>query len=311
MSNEYSSPQLWRLNLKSQAKKDVNPQDFAIKEGIAGVGWRVEGSHLDSESYMKLGEAKYSGPGQKGWRTAMNAFHFYMKEGDLIWTRNADGIYHLGQITGDWKYETSHKHLEADLVNIRPCIWFKVGTIDKVPGKVVASFRASAAVQQVHDKMVNKYSQALYNTFSKKEHYKVVWDQGHDFLKSALSADDWEDLAGLYLQSQLGYLLIPSTCKKSTLKYEFVLLDRENGERAVIQVKSGKTSISPKDFKKLADQEETIIFMLDSVAQEDDSVGNIRRLLADEVLQFAREYRHLMPEKIGFWMEQEENMDHK
>ena len=116
----------------------------------------MDESVTTSESYMKFGEKKYSGKGQKGWRTAMNAFHYYMKEGDLIWSRNAKGIYFLGQINGAWEYKSGQEFLNADLVNVRSCTWIEVGLQDAVPGKVVASFRARSAVQKVHDNMASK-----------------------------------------------------------------------------------------------------------------------------------------------------------
>lgn len=59
-----------------------------------------------------------------------------------------------------------------------------------------------------------------------------------------MSAEDCEDLVGLYLQAQLGYSVIPSTCRRDTPGYEFVLIHRETGEEAVVQVKNGAVDLA-------------------------------------------------------------------
>lgn len=301
--------QLWRLNLKSQAVDDVNPQEFAIENNIAGVGWRVPGKVSDSASYWALGEEEYRGKGQKGWKTAMNAFHWKMQIGDLIWTRNSKGIYFLGQITGPWEYNSSQDFMNADLVNVRPCSWYEIGLQDAVPGKVVAAFRARSAVQKVHDDIACNYSQLRYNDLSGKNDYQPTFKEtGKDFLKSCLSDQDWEDLVGLYLQVKKGYYLIPTTCKKDTIAYEFVLRHRDDGEKAVVQVKTGNEKLEATDYAIL--DKVSKVFLLDLRAEKDDTLDfpNVERLLAEELDAFAREYVKLMPDGIQFWMAQEKGI---
>ena len=312
MSKEgtYLTPKLWRLNLKSQAIDRVNPQDFAIDHEIAGVGWRVEGKVTgDPNSYWSLGMEQYKGKGLKGWKTAANAFLYRMEIGDLIWTRNAQGMYFLGQITGPWKYKSDKEYMDADLVNIRPCNWMKIGLQDAVPGKVLASFRGSSAVQQVHDDIACKYSQLKYNELTETKNYQPIFDtKGKGFLKSCLSDQDWEDLAGLYLQVERGYFLIPSSCKKDTAVFEFILRHKEDGAKAVVQVKTGKDELKPEFYVEIAKTSK--VYLLDLVAEKDDALGlpQVERLLAEELDAFARKYVFLMPDGIRFWLDIEEKI---
>ena len=161
---------------------------------------------------------------------------------DLVWTRDTKGEYYLGRITSDWRYDISSEYRDADMVNIRSCEWYKVGTVEKVPGKVVSSFIPRATVQAVSNSTVQSYSKFLYNELSESQYYEEDSLVGEDIF-SLISDDDCEDLVALYLQYKHNYLVVPSTCKKSTANYEYVLVHRETGESAVAQVKKGNVSL--------------------------------------------------------------------
>ena len=46
----------------------------------------------------------------------------------MRWTNN----YYLGRITSDWRYESEIENVEADVVNITICDWFKIRMNKKV-----------------------------------------------------------------------------------------------------------------------------------------------------------------------------------
>ena len=51
-----------------------------------------------------------------------------------------NGEYLLARVTGEWRYETTPKFVDADMVNIREVEFVCVGNKSSVPGKIVNSF---------------------------------------------------------------------------------------------------------------------------------------------------------------------------
>ncbi len=89
---------------------------------------------------------------------------FYrMKIGDFCWTRDWHGKCILGRISGEWEFRSTKEHIDADIINVRPCDWQQIGTQDSVPGKVLSSFRGGRTVQAIHDNTAKTYSKVLYN----------------------------------------------------------------------------------------------------------------------------------------------------
>lgn len=76
--------------------------------------------------------------------------------GSFVWTRDADGLFWLGQITGPWKYDASSAAADVDLVHIRPCRWSRSPVVEhKAPNAVIATFaRGGRNFQQIHDRSV-------------------------------------------------------------------------------------------------------------------------------------------------------------
>ena len=245
---------LWRITINPDAEATSDPREFCLKQGYCGVGWSVEtdATSLDWETYYQLGEKQYYYKDDRGWWPAIHALHDRMEIDDLCWTRDHSGTYHLGRITGPWQYVKLPGSYENDIYNLRTCEWQKIGKEDDVPGAVVRSLMRGRTIQQVHDETALVYSQNLFNEIIEKIHYHLVEHSSDLF--SLLSPDDLEDVVGLYLQAR-GYLILPSTCKRSTQAYEFVLIHKDTGERATIQVKSGHTGV---DLSSFADDSEIL-----------------------------------------------------
>ncbi len=128
-----SLPSVWRINLKSAATAGIDPRRFCLDNNCLGVGWAVGVAHtLDAASYNSAARSLY--PTDKGWFPAVNALQSRMEDGDLCWTRDLDGYYYLGRVTGPWRYESDSEHILADIVNVRSCTWIKVGSVEAVPG---------------------------------------------------------------------------------------------------------------------------------------------------------------------------------
>lgn len=119
-----------------------------------------------------------------------------MEIGDLCWTRDWDGNYYLGKITGEWEYRSTQEHMDADIINVRPCHWYPIGALDLVPGKVLNSFRGGSAVQAVDDNIVKTYSKFMYNKRSNSHEYDLR-DENNLNLFDLIAPDNCEDIVGI------------------------------------------------------------------------------------------------------------------
>lgn len=288
---------LWRINIIPASKKGFDPRQYCIDRKIAGIGWPLDdvSEPLTLEKYTTEGRAKY--PQDKGWLPAWNAISHNIKIGDLIWTRTKDGNHYLGKITSEWRYDFSSDAINHDIANVRDCEWMKVGLIDNVPGTVVRSFMPSSTLQRVGSFDALTYSQRLYNDLSGVSYYQPQISKDKDIF-SLLSPEDCEDVVGLFLQIKHGYLLIASTCKRDTVGYEYELIHRLTGEKAVVQVKSGNISLNRNDFEQI---DANVFLFTTNQEYHGEERNNIICLHSKELKEFMSEYPNLLPEKVRFW----------
>jgi hypothetical protein len=268
---------------------------------IVGIGWSVAdiATPVSWESYLEAAEELYKGKGHKAWKTAINIMKDRMCRDDLVWTRNKEGIYSLGRVTSDWRYDGSDSHRKADIVNFRECEWHTVGIVDTVPGKLVNSFIPSATVQRVNNSAVMKFSQLIYNEKSNSNFYKIGNLSGKNIF-DLLASDDCEDALAIFLQEKCGYYVIPSSCKKSTAGYEYVLVDAKTGERAIAQVKGGDESLNNGDYSKY---DMKVYLFAVSGNYNGQSKANITTIQPEEIRKFLYEYTYLLPERMKKWVE--------
>ncbi len=296
---------VWRIHLNPDPKEGVDPRQFCFRKHILGVGWpldsrvgKLEGE-VGWEMYREGAKAKY-GFGRSGgqWPSPLTALYSTMKVDDLVWTRERDGIYHLARVTGEWRYVDAQENVEADIVNLRACEWWQVGAEGEVPGGVSRAFIRGRALQRIADDTIAAFTKLLYNRRSKSVAYEV--QPGEADLFSLLSPDACEDLVGLYLQVEEGYRIVPSTCKRTTPKYEFVMRHERTGKEAYVQVKSGRDPLPPESYASLPGK----VFLFTAKGNyPGPRVPHVRCLNAAELLSFARANRILMPSKIDVWME--------
>ena len=117
-----------------------------------------------------------------------------------------------------------------------------------------------------------------------------------------LPPEECEDVFAIYLQMNRNYYLVPSTCKKSTQAYEYILIDRKTGESAAAQVKSGQITLNIDEFAGI-DANKIFLFATSGIyyGTPDPKVETIDPAI---VRDFIHENKELMPEKIRFWTEQ-------
>jgi hypothetical protein len=87
-------------------------------------------------------------------------------DGSFVWTRDPDGLYWLGRITGPYFFDNDDAAAAVDLVHVRGCRWLPTPLLEpKVPTAVVATFRRGGRnFQQTHDPTVGAESARIWET---------------------------------------------------------------------------------------------------------------------------------------------------
>jgi hypothetical protein len=91
-----------------------------------------------------------------------------VERGSFVWTRDPDGLYWLGRITGSYFHDTDDDAAAVDLVHVRECRWLTEPLLEpEVPHAVIATFRRGGRnFQQTHDATVGAESQRLWDAFN-------------------------------------------------------------------------------------------------------------------------------------------------
>ena len=284
---------IWRVNIKTDG---IDPQRFCFSNEFVGIGWRIDNiiDNTDWDTYEKEARLKYNDA--TNWRKAINVIKHRMRLNDLCWSRNANNEYYLGRIIGDWEYLLTEESRVADVINIRRCKWLKVGAEDNFPGKIVNCFRAPGTIQIIDNKTALEYSKKYYNDNSND--YRFDLEKSYNDIFDLLSAEDCEDVVGIYLQQQ-GYLIIPSSCKKNTMKSEFTLLNKESGQKAIIQVKSGKVPLNRDDYAYFSGE---VFLFAASQNYKGNEHKNIHCISKKVMEEFMRNNNLLLPGRIRNWL---------
>jgi hypothetical protein len=117
-----------------------------------------------------------------------------------------------------------------------------------------------------------------------------------DDIFSLLHPEDCEDLIGIYLQEN-GYRLIPSTCKTSTAKYEYVLKHKKTGQKAYAQVKRGKVPLDAKDYEML----DGTVFLFTTDGDQRGTASNVEFIEPSTIRAFMQENRQILSDRVVEW----------
>lgn len=285
---------VWRVHLRPDAD-EIDPVDVCIRQEVVGIGWRVPQKSSNRDEYWDLGKEKY---GDVGWSRAANAIGWRMEVGDLVWVRDFFGIYYLGKITGEWEYRDDPENLKADIINVRPCKLYRVGS--NVAGKIINSFRPSATVQQIHDETAELFSVFVYNKVA-NDNLPFPPIEKID-IYSLLSDVDLEDIVGLYLQKKENLLFIPSSRSRrnDTISYEYQLVNPKNGQPVFVQVKSGNSILDPSNYYKSIHKYYLFSPSGYTNPSEKEYVICVSR---SEINDFLDSSRNLLPLNISAWLD--------
>lgn len=298
---------IWKMALKSERSDFLDDQtkverarEFCFSSGYVGIGWGgswLEDGASSSPEYLAA-LAKITSLDSRAARSAHNLFARQMQIGDLVWARTKKDVYWLGRITSDWTFRNGAQFADYDLFQIRRCNWCRVGSSDRIPDPVRNAFAGRGlTISRIRREasIVAAESAAIWNELTGD--VVVVPSTGEVATAPLMSLghDTLEDLVGLFLQAELGWLLVPSTAKKGTPYTEFVLRNRA-AETAYVQVKSGKTQVEPPSALPEG-VDRFFVFSPAGTATNQMAAGVV--VLENELLEdFARQNRALLPPRV-------------
>jgi hypothetical protein len=90
----------------------------ALELGLCGIGGVIDPPPADLDDALTATALTYDA------RTARRLRRFCeVPHGAFVWTREPDGLYRLGQLTGPWYYDSAAAAAAVDLVHVRRCAW--------------------------------------------------------------------------------------------------------------------------------------------------------------------------------------------
>jgi hypothetical protein len=155
-------PLVYRAPMRSR-RDDVDPGlavERALTVSACGIGGRLSRRPSGLADALALTEREYDE------RTARRVERFAaVPTGSFVWTRDTDGHYLLGRVTGEWWYDDRPAAVAADLVHVRACAWRRTPVSHgDVPPAVVHTFnRGGRNFQQIHHDAVGAQSRALWS----------------------------------------------------------------------------------------------------------------------------------------------------
>jgi hypothetical protein len=281
-------PTIWRLKLD---KADcVGRCEFCLDSGLAGMGWGV---HLDTD---RPAWADYRSKCVQEYGKIVSAARLLAEDcavNDLVWTRTASDRYWLGRITGPWEYRNGGAYESFDIHNVRECCWIEVGDLCSVPGVVRNSF--GRGTYKRINQAAEWYSIDIYNASARADGYRYFVPTAPMDLFSLVDPIDCEDIIAVWLQAA-DWVLHPSTCKKSTKRFEFTLVNRNTRRMAAVQVKQGAEYINVSDCEDF--DGEVVLFQTHGLYAGSTREPSIHCLNAAELQCFCFDNLALMPNSV-------------
>ena len=221
-----------------------------------------------------------------------------------MWSRDVDGRYLLGQLVGKWRYHRSRQAAAVDLQNVRPVKWAPETVLeDGVPAAVVRQWTgSSSSFHEIHTppgapRPVSRLlSVRLYDTLMGREAEPLELTQA-EVIRELLDPFDAEDLVCVFLQIRHNYIVLPASHRSGTPAYEQLLISRDDGRRAIFQVKTGYEPVDLPSLRRVAARDARA-FAYSTTGTYSGSKPGISIIEEDELLAFARQHEQYLPERV-------------
>lgn len=282
---------------KGGASKSKKSFEYCISSGLLGVGWRANevDTSLEWEDYV----SSFREHQTHKLPSRVSYIRKRIKVDDLVWTRDTSGKYYVAKVLSGWEYLASDEARAVDIVNVFRCDFVAIEDVDQVPGKVISNFRASRTIQSVSNPDIEHYTRWLWNKLSKTNHFQLDRHERKNSFFDYLNDEDIEDIIFVKLQID-GWIVVPGSRKKDTMKYEFYLINRCTGERAIVQAKSGNTKLTPSNWEHWKER----VFLFQSNGLYEGIVSDkVTCLKPKEVNKFVIENLKFLPAHLGYWVE--------
>ncbi len=115
----------------------------ALEEGVCGVGGRLERVPRSLDDAVR--------EVARAWddRVAARLRRFAeVEDGARVWTRDGDGLFHQGVLSGAWRYDPTPAAHAVDLPHVRPCEW-REGPVDPPPAVLATFARGGRNFQRI------------------------------------------------------------------------------------------------------------------------------------------------------------------
>lgn len=302
---------IWIANFKSLGRNStIEVKDYYFEHGIAGMGWRLDDENLSKDEYYKEAFNTWIGDDSKIIKACEN--YHRIERGDLILATNGV-LYYLGLVEDDKPfYAKTNDYSKAKDYSVGWCRkikWCCIGRQDDTPALIVG--KLSARQQKTIDirnenetnRSLYKYCKLVYNELSKTQTFTLDPPKKLDEnnFANCLSAQELEDLVGLFLQETYGYLFYPSSCKTATKSFEYILINKETNETVYAQVKQN-ARINVAEYSK-KDYEKSLIYLFsDNGYNNLNQSENIKIIDKSELFAYFKKYISIFQSRMKYEM---------
>jgi hypothetical protein len=231
-------------------------------------------------------------------------FALEARVGDFVWTRDTVGRYLLCRLTGEYRYDGSEAADAVDVYQVRSAEWARPLNDLDVPGGVVRAFvGTSDSFSRIHDLGARRLTTFLWEKLHNRPLPALDLTM-REILTIHLDPYDVEDLVYVWLQATANYLALPRSRKRDTPAYEYTLIHRETGRRAIAQIKTGLTPVDLAALAAAVTDSRTNTFAYATSGRYIGDTSQVTRVIGDaELLAFARQHPQFLPPRVRTWFE--------
>lgn len=301
-------PIIWRTKLRS--KKDgvdhATQVAYCLDGERVGIGWGIE--HLPSGSSLSAVLDAIRSETSPGWGKVaawtVRRFGEDAAIGDFVWTRDLQGRFRLGRISGEYVYENSARAKETDTHQVRAADWAHQPLSDlEVPGAIIRAFSGtSTSFSRMWNEGARMYTAWLWEKLHGREPRPLRFTPRQ--ILEQLEPYDLEDLIYTWMQVCENYLALPKARRTDTPAYEWTMLHRRRHTAAIVQIKSGEQGVDLEALAAAAPNKETELFAFATNGEYFGTpIREVHCVDLDEILEFVAENPRLLPPRVRTWFE--------